>query len=174
MELKLTVTEQQLDGPPPGSVGWLLANAAEVRLEILSGDPCASLYDRNGSLMVLLCGRNLRADEPDGDPAGDYSVTEHHDEFPGEDWGEDWGEDGQYLDGKNLSPEAWQVVRKIQGQAMTALQDWARRQGGPDPRDVDVVLVTVRDRDAAALADAAAAGDRSALPVLRDRLSEVI
>lgn len=167
MELRLEVRTEGGTEPEPGSLGWLLANAGHVGIwRDKGGDPLATLYDKAGESITLLAGRNLHQDQPNGDPAGPWGRTRPYANTM-------YDGNGRLTADRRLSPEAWAVVEKIQREALTALKAFAAECDGVSPDDVDVVLVRVRDRDAGALA-AAALTDPAALPILKDRLQEVL
>jgi hypothetical protein len=166
MELRLAVRTEGDAAPERGSLGWLLTNAGHVEItRDKHGDPYAKLMDRAGKLVTLLAGRNMHADDVQGSPAGEYRpATAYND-------GEDYDANGWMTADMEFSASAWDVIRKIQKEAIKALEEYAAECDGVSADDVDVILVRVRDRDAGAMA-AAAAREPSLVPILKDRLSE--
>lgn len=161
-ELKLDVRMTPPEKKTEGTLGWLMERAAYIDIYTDDkGDPVAWLKDHDGGIILLLAGRNLQVDESEGDPAGTISVTN-----PDED---DVDVDGAVS--QLFSDEAWEVIRKIQKHAVSALYQYETACDGVKPGEVDVILVKVRDRDAAAMARSP---DPAVLPILKDRLGEVM
>ena len=165
MELKLTVTNAYPRNTLCGSLPWLLNNAAGIRVGLTSKtrNLGAWLLDKEGKIITILALQNQDELDTNGNPAGPIRIPDCRDGIENE-------YDDTFRIGLCVTDACWEVIQQIQKLAVAEM----RRVLDDSSEDgVSVVLVRTQDETARKLAGAAVS-EPTLLPILQDRLKEVI
>lgn len=172
MNMEIEFRRTPNPSPAKGSLAWLVANIGHVRIDTnKAGNSRATLMGKDGAAITLLCLQNAGPEETDGNACGPVRLVSNSTGCPYED------HDGRRTyTSVVFTDAAFRVVRAMAEAAreeiLAAVE--ADDAGLAEDEEVEVVVVRVKDRDAAALARAFAGGDPVALPLLRDRVKEAV
>jgi len=156
----------------PGTLAWLVANAGHIELGTTKdGRDGAWLKGKDGKTITVLCLRNWGAHYDNGepvdadptDPEGPITIAAN----------QSWEVDAEFdlTTRRAFSAAAYKLIRQLAEEAVKAMD--ADKDCDDDTDCLDVVTVRVKDAEAAKLA-AINTEDPTVVPILRDRLKEVM